>query len=352
MPDIEVKEIPVADGGEGTVEALVTATKGRLVEVDNITDPLGRKIKAVFGVLGDNKTAVIEMASASGLPLLSEDERNPLKTSSFGTGELIREALGRGFRKIIIGVGGSATTECGVGTAQALGVRFFDSTGKIIEEPATGADLRRIAHVDFTMRDKRLDESEIIVACDVDNPLIGERGAARVYSPQKGATPEQVVVLEEGLTRLAEVIKRETGKDVAPLPGAGAAGGLAAGLVAFCGAQLQPGAELVLDTIGFDNSLLGADLVITGEGSLNQQTLYGKAPVCVAHRARKLNIPVLFLTGSIEEIPAELYAEGITAVISIIDRPMSLAEAMQKTPELLSRTSRQIFNLIKGLSLQ
>lgn len=350
MPGVEVVKTPVADGGEGTVEALVMATGGRLVEVDNITDPLGRKIKASFGILGDNKTAVIEMASASGLPLLAENERNPLKTSSYGTGELIREVLDRGFRKIIIGVGGSATTDGGVGTAQALGIRFYDSEGRIIERQATGADLRRIARIDFSMRDKRLDESEIIVACDVDNPLIGERGAARVYSPQKGATPEQVEVLEAGLTHLAEVIKNELGIDVAPLPGAGAAGGLAGGLVAFCSATLQPGAELVLDIIGFSNLLKDTELVITGEGALNQQTLYGKAPICVARRARKLNIPVLFLTGTIEEIPQAIYAEGITAVISIIDRPMSLAEAMQKTPELLSRTSEQIFNLIKALN--
>lgn len=346
MPSLSITLLPVADGGTGTAEALIMALGGKHLSVDDVHDPLGRKIKSSFAVLADEKTAVIEMANASGLPLLSPAERNPLKTSTFGTGDLIRAALNLGFRNIIIGVGGSATNDAGIGAAQALGVKFFDSYGNLIRTPATGADLQNIADFDLSCADKRLQNSQIIVACDVNNPLTGKNGCARVYAPQKGATPEMVEILETGLISFASLIKNKLGKDLTNLPYGGAAGGLAAGLFAFFDAKLVPGADFILDMIKFDEKIAGASLVITGEGSLNRQTLFGKAPICVARRAKQKNIPVLFLTGAIEEEPEEIYQAGVTAIFSILDRLYSLKTALTLTAPLLTRTTRQIFQLL------
>ncbi len=348
-PNIEIVATPVADGGEGTIEALVISTGGRIEDVQNITDPLGAKITSRFGVLGDGTTAIIEMAAASGLPLVPVDKRNPMNTTTYGTGEIIAEALNRGFKEIIIGVGGSATTDGGVGAAQALGIKFYDRKNNPISEPATGKDLVKISRFDLSEKHPQLDTANIMVAWDVDNTLTGDHGAARIYSPQKGASAEDVIVLEKGLVNLAGLVKRTLDREIADMPGSGAAGGLAAGLVAFCNAKLHNGAELILDAIGFEKILEDADLVITGEGAFNRQTLYGKAPLCVARRAKKRDIPVLFLTGSIEEYVPEIYSHGVTAVFSIVERPVSLEEAVNKTDENLKNSTEQIFRLFHSL---
>ncbi len=349
MPEANIVTLPVADGGEGTVDTVVAATNGTRVTVDSITNPLGRKISSFYGVTGDGTTAVIEMAAASGLPLLAEREQNPLLTTTYGTGELIRAALDAGYRRIIVGVGGSATTDGGIGAAQALGVEFFDRQGNVLDVPAAGKDMEKIADYSCAKRIPELDECELFVACDVDNPLLGERGAAQVYSPQKGAREKDIARLENGLATLGRVVQQRTGNDLSPIAGAGAAGGLGFGLAAWCGASLEQGAELVFDTIDFNRYIEGAVLVVTGEGSLNRQTLYGKAPLLVARKAKSNNVPVIFVAGTIEEIPKELYAEGVSAVFSISRGGMSLEESKSRAPELLTATAQQIFNLIRTL---
>lgn len=345
-PDIMIEKLPIADGGEGTVDAIVRATRGNKIDVEGICDPLGRRIKTSYGITGDNEYAVIEMAAVSGLTLLLEEERNPLETTTYGTGELIKQALDNGYRKIIIGVGGSATNDGGIGAAQALGVRFMDNNGKEIPIPASGKHLRSISEYDLSTRDARISKTEIIVACDVDNPLVGENGAARVYAPQKGASPDTVMLLEQGLYRLARVIKRTSNLEIAEIPGAGAAGGLAGGLMAFCGGEIHPGAHLVLDAMGFENHLLGVDLIVTGEGSVNRQTLQGKAPLIIGRRGKKRNIPVVLIAGAVEEIPSEVYNQGITAVYGIMNKPMTTKHAMEHAGELLQLASRELFRLL------
>ncbi|MGD9519992.1 MAG: glycerate kinase [Armatimonadota bacterium] len=344
-PDAEVVEVPLADGGEGTVDALVSATGGHYEE-RVVEGPLGEPVTARFGVLGNGCTAVVEMAAASGLPLVPETKRNPGLTSTYGTGELIRAALDLGARQLIVGVGGSATTDCGGGMAQALGFRFLDADGQAIER-VTGSRLRQVASIDATGRDPRLDAVEIRVACDVDNPLYGPRGAAHVYAPQKGATPAQVEELDEGLRHMAEVIKRDLGVDVADLPGAGAAGGLGAGLVAFCGATLEPGAEIVLDAVGFEARLTNADLLITGEGKVDEQTAHGKTPAAAARGARAAGVPAVALGGSVALAAESLGGVGFTAVFSIVPGPLSLAEALERDAarRFLEATSEQVVRL-------
>lgn len=344
-PDAEVVEVPLADGGEGTVDALVSATGGHYEE-RVVEGPLGEPVTARFGVLGNGRTAVVEMAAASGLPLVPETKRNPGLTSTYGTGELIRAALDLGARQLIVGVGGSATTDCGGGMAQALGFRFLDADGQAIER-VTGSRLRQVASIDATGRDPRLDAVEIRVACDVDNPLYGPRGAAHVYAPQKGATPAQVEELDEGLRHMAEVIKRDLGVDVADLPGAGAAGGLGAGLVAFCGATLEPGAEIVLDAVGFEARLTNADLLITGEGKVDEQTAHGKTPAAAARGARAAGVPAVALGGSVALAAESLGGVGFTAVFSIVPGPLSLAEALERDAarRFLEATSEQVVRL-------
>jgi glycerate kinase len=344
FPNAEVREMPLADGGDGTMETLVTVTGGRIVRVP-ATDPLGRPVDSAIGVLGDGKTAVVEMAAASGLRLLRPEEYNPLETTTYGTGELIRAALDEGVQSILIGIGGSATTDGGTGMAVALGARFLDESG----EPAdgTGADLERIRRIDLDGLDPRLRDVEIACACDVDNPLTGEKGAAAVYSPQKGATPQMVERLDAGLARFAAVIRKDLGIDVENVPGAGAAGGLGAGILAFLGGKLTPGTELVIQACGLDRILEGTDLVLTGEGRVDRSTQFGKVPAGVAKEAGRRGIPVLCFGGSVGEDISELHDLGLGAIFSICPGPMSLETALENAAENLERTVAQILRAWK-----
>jgi len=343
LPEARIKKFPLADGGEGTVKALVNATQGRIISC-YAKDPLGRKIKSFFGILGNKKTAVIEMASASGLPLLSLKERDPLLTTTYGTGELIKGALNQGCRKIIIGIGGSATVDGGAGMAQALGARLLDKNGENL--PFGGGNLGKLAKIDLSLFDKRIKKTKIIIASDVTNPLCGKNGAAKVYGPQKGATPAMVETLEKNLFHYARIIKNDLGKEVLNLPGAGAAGGLGAGLCAFLDAKMEKGVELILKAIKFEKHLKNTDFVITGEGKIDAQVKYGKTILGVAKLARKHKIPVIALCGTLTDEAYELHRYGISVLESIISSPMSLEEVMRGNKELLKKKAGELIRLI------
>ncbi len=345
FPSAKVVKIPIADGGEGTVEALVTATGGKF-RSNEVAGPLGERISAAWGVLGDGKTAVIEMATASGLPLVPADRRDPRIASSYGTGELIRAALDAGLRRIIIGIGGSATNDAGAGMARALGARFLAADGSQLADG--GAALAALVGIDLSGLDSRLQETEITVACDVDNPLCGPRGASAVFGPQKGATPEIVAELDAALGRFAEYAQQVTGRDVAGLPGAGAAGGLGAGLMFFTRAQLKPGIEIVLDTVNFSTVVKDADYVITGEGRTDFQTAFGKAPVGVAKVAKMSGVPVFCLSGGLGKGADDVLAQGIDAVMSICERPMSLEECMAAGSTLIESATVRLCRIIRA----
>lgn len=342
-PDADVHAVPMADGGEGTVQALVDATGGRLVEM-TVTGPLGEPVRAAYGILGDGRTAVIEMAAASGLPLVPEEHRNPLITTTYGTGELIRGALDAGCRNVIIGIGGSATVDGGAGMAQALGAGLFDADGRQL--PPGGGSLDRLADIDLSGLHPALRETTITIASDVNNPLCGPRGAARVFGPQKGATPEMVEILDRNLGHLARVILDRLGVDVAEVPGAGAAGGLGAGLIAFTGARLRPGVELVIEATGLARRLEGADLVITGEGRIDGQTVHGKAPMGVARLASAMGIPVIAVVGSLGPGAEAVYGVGIDALLPIVPGPVSLQEAMAGAVELTAAATERGLRLM------
>lgn len=347
FPEAEVRKIPIADGGEGTVEALVTATGGKMCQTE-VADPLENRITAQWGILGDGKTAVIEMAAASGLPLVPMGLRNPRITTTYGTGELVRAALDAGLRKIIIGIGGSATNDGGVGMARALGVRFTDRDRE--ELPEGGAALARLSRIDLTGLDPRLQETDITVACDVDTPLCGPRGASAVFGPQKGATPECVTELDSALAHYSLLAQEATGRQVADFPGAGAAGGLGAGLMFFTPAKLKPGVEIVLDAVGFADVVKTADFVITGEGRTDFQTAFGKAPVGVAKVAKQFNVPVFCLSGGLGEGADDVLSQGIDAVMSICDKPMSLDECMRSGGALIESGSTRLCRIIKAIN--
>ena len=346
FPTAEVRKIPIADGGEGTVAALVTATDGQLRQAE-VTDPLGNKISAHWGVLGDGRTAVIEMAAASGLPLVPKEKRDPRITTTYGTGELIKAALAEGLAKIIIGIGGSATNDGGTGMARALGVRFLDAAGQ--EVAAGGGSLAEICQIDATGLDPRLKNTEIVVACDVDNPLCGTRGASAVFGPQKGATPEMVQQLDAGLAKYASCARQATGRDVAEKAGAGAAGGLGAGLMFFTPAQLKPGVEIVLDAVGFSDIVRDADFVITGEGRTDFQTAFGKAPVGVAKVAKTHGAPVFCISGGLGDGAEDVLAQGIDAVMSICDRPLSLEECMAAGAQLIEPAAARLCRIVMAV---
>lgn len=343
LPAVDTELVPMADGGEGTVAALVATTGGRLHTVE-ATGPRSDKVQAFFGVLGDGATAVIEMASASGLPLLPPDKRDPRLTTTRGTGELILAALDAGCRRIIIGIGGSATNDGGAGMIQALGGHLLDESGN--ELTAGGAALARLARIDLQNLDPRLAKTEFIVACDVNNPLIGPNGASFVFGPQKGATPAVAAELDKALAHYASVIKTQLGVDVAGQPGAGAAGGLGAGLLAFFQAELRPGVEIVIDTVGLAGRVMDADLVITGEGRIDGQTVFGKTPVGVARLAKRYHKPVIAVAGSVGPGAEDVYAHGIDAIMPIIDSPMPLPKAMTAAPVLLRGCGERIGRLI------
>ena len=301
FPDCQTVCLEIADGGEGTIDALCRALGGSRIEV-SVSDPLGKPVVseyAIVNVPGEGPTAVIEMSKASGLPLVPEGLRNPMLTTTFGTGELILDALGRGCKHFLIGIGGSATNDGGTGMLAALGWRFRDSDGN--ELPPVGASLGKIESIDSSGKNPALDGCSFVTACDVDNPFCGPDGAAFVFAPQKGAGPEEVILLDKGLESFSSVIRKSTGVDVKDIPGAGAAGGLGGALLAFLGARLTPGAEMVLEAIGFDSLAEGADLVITGEGRMDFQTLKGKAPLCVLRHATRLGIPTISLAGIISD---------------------------------------------------
>lgn len=348
FPDAELIEIPVADGGEGTVEALTDSMNGKIIS-KIVKGPLGESVDAEYGILPGN-IAVIEMASASGLPLVPDNKRNPLITSTYGTGQLISDALDRGCREIILGIGGSATNDGGTGMARALGFGFLDSSGK--ELPEGGGSLVDVADIDDSGMDKRIFETNFLIACDVTNPLTGPEGASNIYGAQKGASPEDINHLDKGLGRLAEIVNNKYCRANENMPGAGAAGGLGYGLVEFCGGELKSGIEIVLDLIKFDDYLDGVDLVISGEGRIDGQSIYGKVPVGIACRAKKKDIPVLVVVGDIGPKIDAVYDHGIDAVMSSVNKAMSLEEAMSRAYELIVDSSSRAMRMIKiGMAL-
>lgn len=343
LPTAELDLVPIADGGEGTVEALVSATGGQLLHAQ-VTGPLGEPVEATFGLLGDGQTAVIEMAACAGLPLVPPERRDPRLTTTYGVGELIRAALDSGCRHLIIGIGGSATNDGGAGMAQALGVRLLDAEGKDL--PYGGAALAGLARIVPDGIDPRLQECRIEVACDVTNPLCGPQGASAVYGPQKGASPEMVAQLDAALAHYAGIIQRDLGRDVRNLPGAGAAGGLGAGLLAFLQATLRPGADLVLEAVGLAKRLQGASLLVTAEGQIDRQTAYGKSVGAVASLAQRCGVPVLALAGSLGEEYQVVYALGVEAVMTLLPAPLSLNEAMTQAASLLADASERAARLL------
>lgn len=344
LPESEITKIPMADGGEGTVEALIQATGGRIIECV-VTGPTGRPVKSYFGVLGDGKTAVIEMAAASGLPLISESERNPMITTTYGTGELIKAALDNGCRSLIVGIGGSATNDGGAGMAQALGFRLVNDSGEDI--PWGGGGLLELDRIIRGNEDARLQELQVTIACDVTNVLCGPNGASRVYGPQKGATSEMVEKLDAALCRYAEIVKRDLGVEIADMPGSGAAGGLGGGLVAFLSAVLMPGVEIVIEASKLREHVACADLVITGEGKMDFQTLSGKTPLGVAKVALEYEVPVIGIAGWQDADMDDFREYGFRAMLGICPRPMSTKEAMDNAYVLVRDTGRAIASLLK-----
>jgi len=341
--EAKVIKVPLADGGEGTVESLVESAGGKIFTKEVIS-PLGEKVKASFGVLSEGSTAIIEMAQASGFSLVPREKRNPLWTTTYGTGELIKSALDEGCKKIIVGIGGSATVDGGAGMAQALGAQILDKEGK--EIGFGGGNLGRTVRINMEHFDFRVKNVKVIVASDVDNPLCGERGAAKVYGPQKGANKEMVKILEESLVHFARIVKKFLNKDVKDIPGAGAAGGLGAGLVAFMNAEIKPGIDIIIKASHLEEKMRGVDLVISGEGRIDEQTLYGKVPVGVLKIAKKRNIPLILIGGEVRERKL-LYKEGVSAIISCIDRIVSLKEALKGARVNLMNASEQAMRLIK-----
>ncbi len=343
-PEARVVTVPIADGGEGTVEALIMATKGQYFH-ETVVGPLGDTVSAVWGLLGDGKTAIIEMAAASGLTLVPKGKLNPAITTTYGTGQLIKAALDQGIQRLIIGIGGSATNDGGMGMLQALGIRFLDETGQDL--PAGGLALAGLTRIDLTAADKRLSKVEIIVACDVDNPLCGPQGASFVYGPQKGADQALVVRLDQALAHFANIAYQVTGKDAAAIPGAGAAGGLGAAFLWFTKATLQPGIKVVLDAVGFDELVVESDLIITGEGCTDAQTANGKAPVGVAKYAKKYQKPVICISGGWQDGAETLNLQGIDALFSTVPRPMKLEECMADSARFIEFCTQQVCQVLK-----
>ncbi|EKF9809928.1 TPA: glycerate kinase [Vibrio cholerae] len=340
--DAKFVSIPVADGGEGTVQSLVDATQGRLLEV-KVMGPQGKRVEAFYGMLGDNQTAVIEMAAASGLHHVPLAQRDPKLTTSFGTGELIRHALDQGVTKLIIGLGGSATNDGGVGMLAALGARFTNADGDPIQ--LTGGGLRELTHIDLQDFDPRLQNCDILVACDVNNPLCGDKGASAVFGPQKGATPEDVQLLDGALRQFGLLTEKVTGKMVLESAGAGAAGGMGAALLAYTQARLRPGIEIVLETVQLAHQVSDADLVITGEGRIDSQTVHGKTPMGVAKVAKRFDVPVLALCGCTGDNYQAVYQCGIDAVFAAVPRAMLLEDALKESDFNLADLAENVARL-------
>lgn len=344
FPGAETVLAPMADGGEGTVEALVAAKDGRIVK-DTVIGPSGhQEVEAIFGLVDNDQTAVIETAEASGIALLAKEERKPLTTTSYGTGQQIKQALDLGAKRIIIGLGGSVTNDGGAGIFQALGARFLDENGK--ELPLGGGALERLAKIDIGTLASRLKDVQVIAASDVTNPLTGENGASAVFGPQKGASEAEVEKLDKALHNFANVIKQDLGKDVERLPGAGAAGGIGAGLMAFSNCELKNGAELVIDEIGLKDQVADADYVITGEGKIDFQTKFGKTPFAVAQVAQAAGKPTFAIGGSLGDGIASLYDAGFTAIFGTISQPGDLKEVLAHGKENVERTSENLAKVL------
>ncbi|MFK7680413.1 glycerate kinase [Priestia megaterium] len=344
FPNAEISKVPMADGGEGTVQSLVDATGGQIIQA-KVTGPLGKEVEAFYGILGDGKTAVIEMAAASGLHHVPVDKRNPLITTTRGTGELILKALDQKVKHIIIGIGGSATNDGGAGMAKALGAKLLDANGAEMKEG--GGSLNQLAAIDLTNLDSRLAEVKVEVACDVDNPLTGETGASAVFGPQKGATPDMVKQLDRNLAHYAAVIEKEMDIHIQNVPGAGAAGGIGGGLLAFLSAELNPGVDIVIEATQLESYIKDADLVITGEGRIDGQTIYGKTPIGVAKTAKKHSVPVIAIAGSIGTGSEAVYEHGISALFSVVPGAVDLSEALEKAGENIERTAKNVASVIR-----
>ena len=336
---IKTSLVPVADGGDGTLQTMVDVTGGEII-TETVRDPLGRNIDSVWGKLGDDNSAVIEMAKASGLALLNENEKSATLTSTYGTGQLFKFALDQGIKNFIIGIGGSATNDGGAGFVSALGAKLYDENGKEVE--SNGISLSSIRDIDMSNFDERVKNTSVRVACDVTNPLCGNEGASAIFGPQKGANPEEVNLLDKNLLHWASLIKDQLGKDILNVPGAGAAGGLGAGLMAFTDAELSIGANIVLDSLNYDEHLRDVDLVIVGEGSTDKSTQFNKSPVAVAMRAKKLGIPVICLSGSIGEGYSESRDLGISSFFSIVSGPTELKYAIENAHELIVKSTEEI----------
>jgi glycerate kinase len=347
LPDAQTVLLPVADGGEGTMDSMVAATNGKKLEC-TVTGPLKNPVNAAYGVLGDGKTCVIEMASASGLCLVPKDQLNPLVTTTFGTGELIKKALDDGCRHFILAIGGSATNDGGIGMMQALGMQLLDSSGEPIPYGG-GGELCNIKEIDNTDWDKRIDESTFLIASDVQNPLVGTHGASHVFGPQKGATPEMVALLDKNMMIWADLVEAKKGIRLHDLPGAGAAGGLGGAFQAFFPSTMKRGIDIVIECTGLREALQGADVVFTGEGQIDFQTASGKTPMGVAQEAKKFNIPTFVLAGSVGTGIDVLYQHGIQSIHSIVNGPMTLQEAMEKAPELLAQKAEQVMRTFSKL---
>lgn len=343
LPEATCIKVPMADGGEGTVQSLVDATKGKVYELE-VMGPLTSPVLAQYGILGDEKTAVIEMASASGIQYINEKTRNPLITTTYGTGQLIKECLNKGVSKIILGIGGSATNDGGAGLAQALGARFLDKHNN--ELPFGGAALSQLVKINLSNLDARLCNVEIEVACDVTNPLCGETGASKVFGPQKGATPDMVDILDDALYHYTEIIKCQLGKDIANISGAGAAGGLGAGLLAFTNAKLERGVNIVINYTNLKEIIKKADFVFTGEGGIDFQTQYGKTPYGVAQVAKSENKKVIAIAGYIGKGIDQLYDCGFDAILGILPQATSLEEALLKGKENVERTIENVVRIL------
>ncbi|MDO4638603.1 MAG: glycerate kinase [Leptotrichia hongkongensis] len=348
FPEWEIKKVPMADGGEGTLESLIDATNGKIYNEETL-NPLGEKIISKYGILGDKNIAIIEMASTSGIELIPSEKRNPYITTTYGTGQLMLKALDHDVERIILGIGGSATTDGGAGMLQALGAKLTDENGR--EIGFGGFELGKLAKIDFSNLDERLRKVEILVACDVSNPLTGKNGAAHVFGPQKGATPQMVEVLDNNLSHYAKIVKRDLNMEINDVQGAGAAGGLGAGLLTL-GGILKKGIEIVIDAADLEEKLKDADLVITGEGGMDKQTIYGKTPFGVAELAKKYNIPVIGIAGNLGNGYEILYDNGFDAIFSIMPGVRTLETALASGNVNVENTVRNIFAALKSIKLK
>jgi len=344
LVDAEFVKVPMADGGEGTVQSLVDATCGKVIRLQ-VTGPLGKQVDAFFGMLGDGKTAIIEMAAASGLTHVPREERNPLITTTYGTGELILAAINLGAERIVVGLGGSATNDGGAGMAQALGAKLLTVSGE--EIGYGGRELAYIEQIDLSQIDKRIGQIQFIAACDVDNPLIGERGASAIFGPQKGATPAMVDQLDRNLAQYAMKLTEATGKQFVDVSGAGAAGGMGAAMLAYLNAELKRGVDIVTESVDLAKQMEGADLVITGEGKIDHQTVFGKTLMGVTMTAKKQEIPVIAIAGMLALGSEVVHELGIDAVFSIVPGVTSLEEALKDAEMNLFRTARNIAMCLK-----